>query len=325
MKKKLFSVAVVAVCSMMVMMSCSKDEPIEPQKMQVTRTANASIPYFQTLDEAIDLANKLSEQTLEERQATEQEYGYFSIGSISDEFYNNIDFESFQSEDAFLDFYDSNKWLLDTTYVDGELCVDSKFNTNIFRNIANQDGYLYIGDTIVRIFKDMAIATHVENEKLLYEVNENDIKGDLGFLIFNYNAIEVVKDLILEGKEEFMTHDNPEERLWARFHIYRELYGGIHDSKRVMTKMKIKAQHKYLIGWCRKKKDIMYSLDLVYHAKTSRDGWTDHSYTINCRTETARVINIPLFNANVYDGDISISSINFYMSNPETGGFSVQL
>ena len=70
----------------------------------------------------------------------EQEQNRSSIGAISDLFYDNIELETFSSENDVLVFYDKHKDVLDTIINNNEVSVLPKFSNTPYRYVANADG-----------------------------------------------------------------------------------------------------------------------------------------------------------------------------------------
>lgn len=185
--KKMAILATVAF-SLFTCISCDKEQSLtESHNLLVHKVASENIPVFsswESLQTAIDSA--LSFDTVSDLINYESKQGRQSVGAISDNFYESIDPNSFVDEEQFISFYRNNKDLLDTSMVEGEICVSPKWFDTPYRYVANQNGLFAVDDLIYRLFKAGIVATKSENLDRLISLNESDL-DNIDTSIFYYS------------------------------------------------------------------------------------------------------------------------------------------
>lgn len=156
--------------------SCEKDDNQMSQSF-FEKSATASIPHYSTFDEISEIIDKVSTfETLQELLDYEKSQGRSSIGSISDEFYESIDKESFSNQDEVMNFYNENSNLLDTLVKKDEIYISTKYSKHSFRYVANQNGLFSVENCVFRLFKNSMVSTSEENLDKLLSLTEKDIE-----------------------------------------------------------------------------------------------------------------------------------------------------
>lgn len=157
MKIKLLSVVVVLI-GVSLFPACKHNE-IKPAEQELT--VEESVPYFASDDEFAQALTAVSNMSDEERTAYEAQHNYQSIGSASEQFYQSIDFESFQDEGDIHQLVAENSDFLQLVEdEDGELMLETRYYNLPYRYLINRDGVAIIGDTVAKFFDSGVFKAH---------------------------------------------------------------------------------------------------------------------------------------------------------------------
>lgn len=153
--------------------SCNKDESnlneLETEKDNTMLIFNSGNEFEATISEVIQLTD-------EELASYEQSKGYKSFGRAAEDFYRDIDFESFKSVEEFKSFVNNNSNYLQLIEDDnGELELETKYYNLPERYLINKSHMVQVGENIHRYFKEGIVITNHQNIKALKR-SDLDIK-----------------------------------------------------------------------------------------------------------------------------------------------------
>ena len=201
--------------------SCKHDE-VKPQNQELIAE---SIPYFaseQEFDRALVAVGNMSQA---ERDAYEAQRGYQSIGSISERFYQTIDFESLQSEADFHQLVaDHGDYLQLVEDEDGELTLETRYYDHPVRYLINRDGLVLVGDTVVKVFEEGTFRVHRRDLQQVASLRRmEDCPMHLGRFEPKRviaHTVSTSKSAECFGQEQEWDSKNGSNRLRARIYIY---------------------------------------------------------------------------------------------------------
>ncbi|WP_132430944.1 hypothetical protein [Natronoflexus pectinivorans] len=177
--------------------SCSDD--LEVVKVSEESELSESIDLdnvmrFSSFEEYVEMRNAVPEFGAEERIAFENEHGFISMGRISDEFYDRIDDEAFETKEEFVAFINENDRYLVLKEDEDGLSVYSRFYSNADRFFANEDGYFVVDSLVFRVFENGTIYSHIKNGDELIRVCEDNLSNivqDNDKLFYYYEALDI--------------------------------------------------------------------------------------------------------------------------------------
>ena len=203
------------------LVSCDKEEVAITDSTKVTEK---EILTFATQEEFEQTLAKVNAMTKEERLLWEKEQGFKSFGTICDEFYESIDFESLKSIDM-LKILDTNKLLKIYTYeketIIEPIDIDAKE-----RFLMNKNKMYIVSNMVFKIVDSKQISTRISHIEALYEINSfNDF---LSHPIFNAQLkqnsslrakqSEYINKEVTRADGKYMTKVNYQtENYWASF------------------------------------------------------------------------------------------------------------
>lgn len=151
MKTKLTKLIICIFAITFAITGCSKDEDI------ISASANnkQDILTFATIAEFNETLQKVNSMNSAERMAWEKERNFKSFGTICNEFYKTIDYESFTSISEVKSFVANNSEKIKLCKnIDGELsCVTQEFD-NPERYVMNENWMYIIGNKAYRVFPE---------------------------------------------------------------------------------------------------------------------------------------------------------------------------
>lgn len=144
--------------------SCTKDETNQ------LKLAEREMVTFQNIEEYNAVLNSVLSMSREERKVYEESRGYKSLGRQIDEFYDEIDFDKFESIEELKAFAASNDFILLIEDEDGEIILEKTLSTNPLRYFINSDRLFRMGDIVYKVFEDGTASTHINNlHKLIHD------------------------------------------------------------------------------------------------------------------------------------------------------------
>jgi hypothetical protein len=163
MKKVIFIFAIILTA----LTSCEKEEITVSE---TSKPQNKEILTFATQEEFEETLAKVNAMSKEERLAWEKEQGFKSFGTISDEFYETIDFENCKTIDDVKKHDPENKFL-DIFIESGVYHVGIKEQNTTERFIANSDKIFIVGDRAVKLLDSKYAYTNISDIQSLKKIN----------------------------------------------------------------------------------------------------------------------------------------------------------
>lgn len=122
----------------------------------------------------IDILSKMSKSELTSFEASND---YISIGRKSDEFYQNINFDNFQTQQELMSFMDMNSKYVSMVNSDGELSTEPFLTGNVARYIANEEGLFAIKDTVYKVLEQGFVSTSKNNISALFNLDSKNFSA----------------------------------------------------------------------------------------------------------------------------------------------------
>lgn len=294
-------------------MSCNKEE-FNTNAFHLKDISTDVIPFYSNINDVfarIDTINDID--SIANRVVYEENTGYKSIGLFSDLFMDTLEITSlFDDEDSVMLFYNNNKFVVDTIWDNGELYIEPKYNDNIFRSVADENGLFRIGDTVVRIFKRKNIATHINNISGLLSIKEdNCILPNNNFFYF-YSSHHI--DPIIQYHNcnsnlglSCTTAHTPNHSLGDRRvkikteWVFDIAYNGNPTCNNYRYHIIFKGYKKTRVGFVSIKSNISYRWDIIFHWLTPYYQWTEEHRERGITTEYKHKIDKTVFQNNCCD------------------------
>jgi hypothetical protein len=171
----------IIICATMVgLYSCSKtkiDNPI-PDKSP----GKSNMLKFDSFDEfKMIWDGVLSDSPDNTKSILRSQYSYASFAEELEEFYDNIDWESFTSSEELLSFVNTNQNYFSIMHnAEGEMVVGPALSNNLMRMFINEERLFQIGDTVLKVFENVTIGTNSSNTLVLKEISEMNIAQAIG-------------------------------------------------------------------------------------------------------------------------------------------------
>lgn len=96
----------------------------------------------------MNTTNEVANMDDSELAAFENANNYTSLARKSDQVYNDIDFESFATQEELIAFVKANSKYVSLSQDNGELMTEPILLGNTYRRIANENGLFAIKDTV---------------------------------------------------------------------------------------------------------------------------------------------------------------------------------
>jgi hypothetical protein len=166
---RLFMLLFIGCCATSLFYSCSKDEVIKSHMLET------EMVKFKTLEEYHDALNTVLSMSKNERKTYEKSKGYISFGRKCDEFYDEIDFDKFESLEEIKAFAASNDLIVLYEDDDGEFILETMLSSNSNRYFINSARLFQIGDYVYKVFEDGTAATHISNIHKLVQIKSYSV------------------------------------------------------------------------------------------------------------------------------------------------------
>lgn len=337
--------------------SCNKDVDenilLQPD-MNVLSTeakdaATFTMPYYANMKMVwMELQNMKSLSTTEEYMSYESNRGYYSIGTMADLVCDTLNFDECKNMSDFQFLYASNCRYLDTTKINGETFVDSKFSNNVFRHIADTNGYFRVGDTVIRIFKNATLATNIENINSLINLDENNPTDNMSGSIVQLsglggswgmgNSISCWDSCGTSFEQSNIQGEASNGSTWGsrRLSVSSEWINWLVPSReylcdqRYIHRIVLKVHEKRIV-WIPIKSHITYSYSIKYHwashnSATNEIVWNEECASKSNTTEYKRTVEVFPFDRFVccFGGTVRLHCASTYLraSAPHIGTFT---
>lgn len=105
-----------------------------------------------------------------------QRYNFESFAEEADEFYDGIDWESFNTSEAVDSFIESHQMYFSITRDDeDETVIEPAVSNNIMRVFMNVDRLFRIGDSVFKVFENVTVGANFSDIQIFEELNESNI------------------------------------------------------------------------------------------------------------------------------------------------------
>ena len=177
-KYKILSIFFVCV----VLFSCQKEPDSNTINSENPTVEDVGILKFATEEDYNSKSDEIFNISKEERFLWEEQNGFKSFGSISEELYSSIDFESLKDIDELNDIVSQHEEYLEL-FDDGE--GEKYLETHLYNSkdkyFVNKDKIFQVGDKLYKVYDDIKLVTNSENIDALKAVKYEDIfTNDLG-------------------------------------------------------------------------------------------------------------------------------------------------
>lgn len=132
------------------MLLAQTDQPTDRQTDQIESRSLASLRMlvFDDVNDFMNTTNEVANMDDSELAAFENANNYTSLARKSDQVYNDIDFESFATQEELIAFVKANSKYVSLSQDNGELMTEPILLGNTYRRIANENGLFAIKDTV---------------------------------------------------------------------------------------------------------------------------------------------------------------------------------
>lgn len=147
------------------------DQPTDRQTDQIESRSLASLRMlvFDDVNDFMNTTNEVANMDDSELAAFENANNYTSLARKSDQVYNDIDFESFATQEELIAFVKANSKYVSLSQDNGELMTEPILLGNTYRRIANENGLFAIKDTVYRVLREGFVSTTKSNIAALYD------------------------------------------------------------------------------------------------------------------------------------------------------------
>ncbi|MCK9256208.1 MAG: hypothetical protein M0Q45_08590 [Bacteroidales bacterium] len=197
-----FIIALVGVLSI----SCEKEDNKDVQVKVDKPYTNESYIIYESNEEFMNKLVEIANMTHEERKNYEIANGYMSFGRYCDEFYENIDFEKFDTQEDIIRFVDNNKMYLELIKEEnGEFTVEAKYYDKFTRYMYGINKTFVIKDIAYKVFDECFIACNIADVSELSNITEknyNNFIDNKKFVTIKSNSIMTKDVAVNNGKEK---------------------------------------------------------------------------------------------------------------------------
>lgn len=219
MTKKIITIVITSI--IFVFSSCDKEDVIMNNPVALE---TKDILTFSTQEDFDNTLAKVNAMTKEERIAWEEKQGFKSYGTISDEFYESIEFESiksiFQLKSMDIDS------LLNIYTCEGETIIEPKEIDANERFLMNKNKMYIVSTMVFKIVDSKQVSTHITQIDALNEINSyNDFLSHPELIAqskkntsLKAKNIEDIDNEVTSWNGVYMTKVNLQtENYWASF------------------------------------------------------------------------------------------------------------
>ena len=154
--------------------SCQKDEQFAPDKLN-NELSEPKMLKFDNIDHYNASLKEVLAMSSGELRIWEESHNFKSLGRSAEEFYQNIDPESFKTIGELKDFVKSNSnFLMLIKDETGEYTLETTLYNIPERYFINRNKMYQIDDKVYKIVGTTVIATNIENIDELKLVNDKD-------------------------------------------------------------------------------------------------------------------------------------------------------
>lgn len=270
------------------------------------KTEEAKIPVYATYEEVKAIIKECIDG---------EKSGGNSIGAKSDSFFEGINPTSFSTEEELLAFYKENANYLDTVVDENnEIAVYPKWNDNMFRYVANEDGMFIIGDYVSRIYKHGTYTTTLDMIDILAKATEEEaIQLDIaqrrskGYPSNVANHPGCVTPLEWYTNTLQASHTSGNDRVTLKLISQFSAAGG---GTSVNTHAQVTSEHK-AIWWWPENHTLTCSGSVSGHKRLGSDTWEIRTGSAN-KTEGAYVMNVLIDDTYLVDDFVNIDVYHYW-------------
>jgi hypothetical protein len=250
----------------MIFLSCEKEETLSQNDM------NEKILSFKSYEEFNQTLQKVNAMSVLERKTWETENDFKSFGTLCEEFYNNIDFESLKTIDQ-VKAIDSANIYLKIFQESGEYFIERNEMSTEVKYLINNDRMFIIGNIAYKFFDSNIISTDAYNLKQLANVKSFE-DAQKNTLFTTSNSIRKAKEAI--SMEEIQQEvDNGYFLTKVRIQT-ENFWSSFPQTTKRETEFDVKNYKNGIFGWYLKKIESDWDIDLI-----SWDDISNQSHFVN--------------------------------------------
>ena len=254
--------------------SCSKDSDLT-----IENTQKQNILIFKTFEEYKTVLDEVGNLKENERIAWEKTKGFKSFGSICDDFFYSVNFDTIKSLEV-LEALDPEKKFLKIFKEAGELIIEPQELNSHERYIVNEDKMFIAESKTFKLLESKLVSTDIkyfEDLKNLKSIEEALLNTK--FTVIS-NVLPKEKSVMIEDHTFEASNADYKIKVWIQtenywnftsdFDTYRQVEFTIHN-------------YKYgILGWYSKKLETDYTIDLITFDDNAPDVYLElHSSSTN--------------------------------------------
>lgn len=197
--------------------SCSESSIENPIHDNDTNLNN--MLKFNNYADFIHLWNTITSNETTGIDLLKDQFNYTSFAEEADEFYDNIDWDSFNTSEEIIDFINENRKYFSISHDDeGAMVVEPVVSNNFMRMFMNEDRLFQIGDSVFKVCEIVTVGTNLSDIQVLSGINEENVSqaianGDV-FIFSEYGRSQQLKDWYYHcGFQASDKEDNVNERV----------------------------------------------------------------------------------------------------------------
>jgi hypothetical protein len=177
--------------------SCKNDEFVSSEGVHDESVGqNYGLLKFASEDDYNNTKVEVANMSEEDRILWETQRGFKSFGSIAEELYSSINFDSLEGIEELNEFVSQNSNYLEFFKDDdGEMVLETGLYKSSDQYFANKDRIFQVGDKLYKVFKDVKLFTNSENIDALKAVKYEDVFANNLDNIFVIKESKIVRSL----------------------------------------------------------------------------------------------------------------------------------
>lgn len=205
----------VAFSAFAMLISCNKDDDETIANTNSQTKINSPMLVFANEKELYATLDKIEGFTsIDELARYEKQMGYSSIGCMSDQFLDSIDFGSYNSiEDFYKDMMDHSNLVEVEKEPDSAVSYVPKFFHDRCRYVANMNGMYQVGDNVTRLLTSGRVVTNKSNMAVLLTLTDSNIASIIGNPNFSFEPTP--KRVYIESNGEDVSPNESKINYWT--------------------------------------------------------------------------------------------------------------
>lgn len=268
--------------TLIVLFSCSKTSieiPLQENKIKINNALK-----FNNYAEFIQIWNAVtSNDATGINNILKTQFNYASFAEEADDFYDSIDWESFNTSEEMINFLNAHQIYFSISQDDeGDMLIEPVVSNNLMRMFMNEDRLFQIGDSVFRVFEKVTIGTNTSNIQVFEGINESNIAQIIGnddVFIFSEQGFSMqLKDGAHHcGFQQSKTETNDRERVKMEITVgYLHVGGGQYGppATNEWTHLSIKGYRKTFGIWF----NVMRTISCDVKIATGYYNWNSNTW-----------------------------------------------